>query len=78
MQTLYHTVGSWLIHVCSDSLATQDIAQFGEERRLKVGTAIGCDSVWYAKSSNPDDAPLQNFVNHLRTPLSASVCRERK
>ncbi len=78
MQTLYHTVGCWLIRVCSDSLATQDNTQFGEKRRLKLGTAIGCGSFWFANSSNPDDAPLQNFIKHLRIPLIASVCRERK
>ncbi len=51
MQTFYHTVGGWVIRGWSDALATQEFKQFGEKRLLKLGTAIGCDSFWCAKSS---------------------------
>ncbi len=41
MQTLYQTFGGWVLRGCSDSLATQEITQFGTKR------------FWCAKSSNP-------------------------
>ncbi len=57
MQTLYHSVGGWVIRACSGALATQEFTQFDEKRRLKLGTKIGCDRVWCAESSN---SVLQN------------------